>query len=125
MFHVDWLHLTADDPLLSQPQSDDQSALIYVKGEKEWYVDEIVAEKLCCHGCGIMKWFQVKYTGYIVPEWNWVMNMKDTAALKWWMEHMREFWNAHSKLLDSFWCESRPRQTLWHCAAEWGGIVTG
>ena len=53
-----------------------------MKGKKEWYINEIIAEKLHCHDYGVMKWFQIKYTGYTVPEWNQVMNMKDTAALK-------------------------------------------
>ena len=39
-----------------------------MKDEEEWYIDKIVAEKLCCHDCGATKWFQVKYTGYAVPE---------------------------------------------------------
>ena len=82
VFHVNWLHFAADDLLFSQPQSDDQSAPIHMENEKEWYINEIVTKKLCCHNYGVTKWFQVKYTGYAVPEWNWVMNMKDTAALE-------------------------------------------
>ena len=70
MFHVNQLCFAADNPLLSQPQFNDQPAPIHVEGEKEWYVDEIIIEELCCHGCGVTKWFQVKYTGYAVPEWN-------------------------------------------------------
>ena len=68
MFYINWLHFAADDPLPSQSQSDDQSAPIHVKGEKKWYVDEIIAEKLCCHDCDVMKWFQIKYMGYTVSK---------------------------------------------------------
>ena len=125
IFHVDWLHLAADDPLLSQPQSDDQLAPIYVKSKKEWYIDEIVTEKLCHHDCDVIKWFQIKYTDYAIPEWNQATNMKNTTTLKQWMKHMREFQNIHSRLPDSFQHESCPRWTLWHCAAERGSIVTG
>ena len=70
MFHINWLHFAADNSLLSQSQSDDQSASIHVEGEKEWYVDKIIAEELYCHDCGVTKWFQVKYMGYAVSEWN-------------------------------------------------------
>ena len=118
MFHVNWLHLTADNPLPSQPQSNDQLAPIYVKGKKEWYIDKIVAEKLHCHSCDVMKWFQIKYTGYTVPEWNQVTNMEDITALKQWMKHIREFQNTHSRLSDSFQHESCPGWTLWHRAVE-------
>ena len=68
IFHVDQLHLTVNNPLPSQLQPDDQSASIYVESEKKWYVDEIVAEELYCHGCSVTKWFQVKYMGYAIPE---------------------------------------------------------
>ena len=112
IFHVNQLCLTANNPLPSQPQPNDQPAPIYMKSKEEWYVDEIVAEELHHHGCGVMKWFQVKYTGYAVPEWNWVMNMEDTTALEQWMEHMREFQDAHSRLPDSFRRESHPGRTL-------------
>ena len=83
-----------------------------MKSEEEWYIDEIIAEKLCCHGHDVMKWFQVKYMGYAVPEWNQMMNIKDTATLKQWMKHMREFQNTHSKLPDSFQHEFCPGWTL-------------
>ena len=53
-----------------------------MKDKKEWYIDEIIAEKLCCHDYNIMKWFQVKYMSYTVPEWNWAINMKDITVLK-------------------------------------------
>ena len=53
-----------------------------MEGKEEWYVDEIVTEELHCHDCGVTKWFQVKYMGYAVSEWNQAMNMEDTAALK-------------------------------------------
>ena len=76
MFYVNWLCLTADDLLPSQPQSDDQLAPIYMEGKEEWYVDEIIAEELRRHGRGVTKWFQVKYTGYAVPEWNRATNME-------------------------------------------------
>ena len=120
VFHIDWLHLTADDCLPSQPQFDDQPAPIHMKNEKKWYVNKIVAGELCCYDCDVMKWFQIKYMGYAVPKWNWVTNMEDTATLEQWMEHIREFQNAHGRLPDSFQHESRPG-----CAVEQGGIVTG
>ena len=125
MFHVNWLCLAADDSLPSQPQSDDQPAPIYIKSEKEWYINKIIAEKLCCHNCDVIKWFQIKYTSYIVSKWNQAMNMKDTATLKWWIKYMREFWNAHDRLLNGFWYESHPRWTLWCHAVKQRGIVTG
>ena len=125
IFYVNQLCLTANNPLPSQSQPDDQPAPIHMKGEKEWYINEIIAEKLHCHDHDIMKWFQIKYTNYAIPEWNQVMNMKDTATLKWWMKHTKKFQNAHSRLPDGFQCESHPRQTLWHRAWEQGGIVMG
>ena len=68
MFYVNQLHLTANNSLLSQLQSDDQSAPIHIKGKKEWYIDEIIAEKLHHHDCDVTKWFQIKYTDYAVSE---------------------------------------------------------
>ena len=66
IFYVNWLCFTADNFLLSQSQFDNQSTSIHVKGEKKWYVDEIIAEKLCYHNCNVIKWFQVKYIDYTV-----------------------------------------------------------
>ena len=125
VFYINWLCFAADNPLLSQSQLDNQSVPIHIEGEEKWYVNEIVAEELCCHSCGVMKWFQVKYTGYAVSKWNQAMNMEDTTVLEWWMEHTREFQNAHGRLPDGFWRESRPGRTLWRCAWERGGIVIG
>ena len=125
VFYINQLYFAADDSLLSQPQFDNQSAPIYVENKEKWYIDKIVAEKLCHYNCDVMKWFQIKYTDYAVLEWNQAMNIKDTATLKWWMKHIREFQNTHSRLSDGFWHESHFRWTLWHCAVKQRGIVMG
>ena len=55
IFHVDQLHFAADNSLPSQPQLNDQSAPIHIENEKKWYIDEIIAEKLCHHGYDVTK----------------------------------------------------------------------
>ena len=50
--------------------------------KKEWYINKIIAEEFCHYGCCVIKWLQIKYTGYAVPEWNQTSNMKDTAVLE-------------------------------------------
>ena len=70
MFHVDWLCLAADNALSSQPQLNDQSAPIYMNSKKEWYINMIITEEFCCHDYDVIKWFQIKYTDYIVLKWN-------------------------------------------------------
>ena len=51
-------------------------------GKEKWYINEIIIKKFCHHSHGVTKWFQIKYTGYAVPEWNWAFNMEDTTALE-------------------------------------------
>ena len=36
--------------------------------EEKWYINKIVAEKFCHHDYGITKWFQIKYTEYVILE---------------------------------------------------------
>ena len=80
MFNVNMLRLASSDPLLSQPQDDNEPEPIEVDREGMYLVEEILKEK----GKGRRKQYLVKWEGYSDPTWEPALNLKHTNALQKW-----------------------------------------
>ena len=56
-----------------------------IDGEEEYYVDEILDERMRKVGRGLRKEYWVKWTGYLEPTWEPAAHVEDTAALDAWL----------------------------------------
>ena len=73
----------SNNPLPSQQNVDIQPpAIITENNQEEWYIEKILDTRTKRKGRGIRKEVLVKWTGYNLPTWELLENVKDTAALE-------------------------------------------
>lgn len=83
IFHVSLLKPVSNNPLPSQQNVDIQPpAIITENNQEEWYIEKILDTRTKHKGRGIRKEVLVKWTGYNLPTWELLENVKDTAALE-------------------------------------------
>ena len=102
VFYVDRLRLAATNLLPSQLQDNSQPDPIIVNREEEYKVKEIVAEKCCRRGRGTQLLYKVKQKGYKLTTQELVIDLKETVALKRWINYSRLSRGAKTGLLKGF-----------------------
>ena len=98
VFHVDLIHLAAEDPLPSQRSDDTQPPAIQVDGEEEYQVEEIVNESRTRRGRGWQVKYLVRWTGYARETWESAVQLAETIALDRWLEKTQPFRNTDGSL---------------------------
>jgi hypothetical protein len=87
VFHTMLLRPAASNPFPSQRNDDYQPPAELIEGEEEYYVEEILDERLKPWGRGFRHEFLVKWRGYQRPTWNRADLMEDTEALDKWRKN--------------------------------------
>lgn len=79
VFHVDLLRPVGSDPLASQVQDDYHPPPLLTEGEDEWWAVEAILDERR-HRRQLQ--YLVKWTGYTQPSWEPAREVRDTDALK-------------------------------------------
>jgi transposase InsO family protein len=119
VFHVERLRLANTDPLPSQAQDNYQPLPLQVDGDKEWVVEDIVAEQLRRRGRGWKLYYDVKWKGYHQTSLEPAELLEETEALDRWFAYTKDLRDSKGRLPEHF------RRVPPLSGGEEGGIVMG